>query len=158
MSEIYRTSLYTDVPQEELRLVLSSHTVSLRSLSGRRIRGYSTPGLPAEPAPVYLGPVLRGRLLPGHLYETIAGAGLSGQVMLQLHLLSDPGNRRAGTQPGKYSPQSPGPPRFHLPGNHVCSVCPGGKFGETHTIRIGPTLWSAFMKTLEKLAHVIADD
>ncbi len=27
MPEIYRTSLYTDVPQEELRLILSSHTV-----------------------------------------------------------------------------------------------------------------------------------
>ena len=33
---------------------------------------------------------LRGRLLPGHLYETIAGAGLSSQIVLQLYLRSDP--------------------------------------------------------------------
>jgi hypothetical protein len=156
LPEFYRTSLYTDVPQEELRLTLASQTVHFEvyraAESGDKPILLSRLSLPLSlwdqfyEAVCCLGTFMKP--LPAPAYQTRSCCSYTCALTPETVVLEH--NRK----------------NIHLSlqdrrGSTFLEIkslpsAAAVNSGETHTIRIGPTLWSAFMTTLEKLAHVIA--
>jgi hypothetical protein len=157
LPEIYRTSLKTDYPQEELQLILAPPELRLEVWRGQSGDDAAIPvsrlSLPLTLWPRFyeavccLGAFMKP--LPAPAYQTRACCSytcslLPETVVLetdrgeQMHLSLE--DRRGST---------------YL---EIKSVKPAAveNSGEARTIRIGPTRWSAFLTTLQNLAKIIA--